>query len=43
MEAVEMTYAARQILSADALVSPEWEAARESNTWPTHLFIHKLD
>lgn len=43
MEAVETANTAHQILSAAALVSSMWEAARESDTWPTHLFIHRLE
>lgn len=43
MEAVETANTAHQIWSVAALVSPVWEAARESNTWPTRLFIHKLE
>lgn len=43
MEAVETANTAHQILSAAALVSPVWEVARESDTWPPRLFIRKLE
>lgn len=47
-EAVKMANTGHQILSAGAaaaaaLVSCVWEAARESETWPTRLFIQKLE
>ena len=41
MEAVETANTAHQILSAAALVSPVWEATRESEALQTRLFIHK--